>query len=253
MKIAAPVALALASAASASRTFTVHNKCSYTIWPAIFTNSDVGDAKPSHPTGWKAVSGSQVSFSVPDNWRAGRIWGRRGCDFSKPAPAEQCLTGGCIGGLECDAKTGGGVPPATLAEFTFDGTEDWYDVSLVDGFNIPVGITNDVGCSTSDCPVDLNSNCPDPLKGPFDASGNPVGCKSACLANLDGNQSNSSNCCSGSHSLPGTCPSSGVSYYNYFKNKCPDAYAYAYDEASGTALFKCPSKKKADYTVTFCP
>ncbi|KAG6889587.1 hypothetical protein C0995_016395 [Termitomyces sp. Mi166 len=51
-----------------------------------------------------------------------------------------------------------GVPPATLAEFTFegDGSRDFYDG-------------------------------PDPLKGPFDASGAPVGCKSACLANLDGN------------------------------------------------------------------
>ena len=28
---------------------------------------------------------------------------------------------------------------------------------------------------------------PTPLKGPFDSTGFPVGCKSACVANLDGN------------------------------------------------------------------
>jgi hypothetical protein len=31
---------------------------------------------------------------------------------------------------------------------------------------------------------------PAPLKGPYDSSGFPVGCKSSCLANLDGNQGN---------------------------------------------------------------
>ena len=69
-----------------------------------------------------------------------------------------------------------------------------------------------------------------------DSSGVTVGCKSACLANVDGNPcmffplsqshapplnelphlANSPNCCSGSYNTPQTCPASGVSYYHYF-------------------------------------
>lgn len=32
-------------------------------------------------------------------------------------------------------------------------------VSLVDGYNLPVSITNNVGCGVADCPVDLGPDC----------------------------------------------------------------------------------------------
>lgn len=76
---------------------------------------------------------------------------------------------------------------------------------------------------------------PAPLQGPDDSTGFPVGCKSACEANLDGNPSecihrpsayvinihdvlpaNSPNCCSGQYNTAATCLSSGVAYYSYF-------------------------------------
>ncbi|KAI0074835.1 Osmotin thaumatin-like protein [Panus rudis PR-1116 ss-1] len=244
--------VALAITASA-RTLTVVNSCSFTIWPALFTDLNAGTAVPDQPTGWEAAPNTRVSFSVPDDWKAGRIWGRRDCDFSDPNPATQCSTGGCNGGLECDRSTGTGVPPVTLAEFTFfgDGNQDFYDVSLVDGFNLPVRIDNNKGCGVADCSADLNANCPDPLKGPVDSSGATAGCKSACL--VDPNPGDSANCCSGSHNTPATCPASGVQFYDYFKGNCPNAYAYAYDESSGTALWTCDSTAHPDYTVTFCP
>jgi hypothetical protein len=80
----------------------------------------------------------------------------------------------------CDPHTGTGVPPATVAEWTLqgDGNQDFYDgpivihtsfkkfagsdslsVSLVDGYNLPLSVTNNVGCPTADCPVDLGPNC----------------------------------------------------------------------------------------------
>lgn len=141
-------------------------------------------------------------------------------------------------------------------------------VSLVDGFNLPMRISNNVECSVADCPVDLNPSCPAELKGPVDSTGSTVGCKvrhlysknsrmtpntsiytqSACEANLDGNQADSGNCCSGSHSTPDTCPPAGVQFYSYFKNGCPNSYVYAYDESSGTALWTCDSAKNADCT-----
>jgi hypothetical protein len=123
------------------------------------------------------------------------------------------------------------VPPASLAEWTLSAADgqDYYDVSLVDGYNLPMRISNNKGCPVAECAVDLGPNCPDQLKGPFDGNNFPVGCKSACVANLDGNPTNSANCCSGSHDTPATCPSSGVAHYDYFHSNCPNAYAYAYD------------------------
>ncbi|KXN93150.1 Thaumatin-like protein 1a, partial [Leucoagaricus sp. SymC.cos] len=129
----------------------------------------------------------------------------------------------------------------------------YFPVSLVDGYNLPMRISNNQGCPVAECATDLGPDCPAPLKGPFDSTGFPVGCKSACVANLDGNQADSANCCSGSHSTPATCLASGVAYYDYFKSRCPRSYVYAYDESSGTALFNCPANSKADYTLTFCP
>jgi hypothetical protein len=111
-----------------------------------------------------------------DNWRAGRIWGRRNCDFSSNPGPNSCLDGGlldkssslqkltivsgCNGGLLCDARTGTGRPPATLAEFTLGASDgsDWYDVSLVDGYNLPMRINPTQGCPVADCAVDLGPN-----------------------------------------------------------------------------------------------
>ncbi|PPQ75613.1 hypothetical protein CVT26_001545 [Gymnopilus dilepis] len=234
----------------------VYNACPFTIWPAMFTDMNVpGNSAPSFTTGWSAGPYTSVTFNIPNNWQAGRIWARRDCDFSSNPGPNSCLDGGCNGGLVCDPHTGTGVPPASLAEFTLSGSgnKDYYDVSLVDGYNLPIRIDNNVGCPVPKCAVDLGPNCPAPLKGPFDSTGFPVGCKSACIANLSGNPANSPNCCSGSYDTPATCPSSGVAYYSYFKNNCPDAYAYPYDESSGTAIWNCPSNLQASYTVTFCP
>lgn len=249
---ASMVAAALSPALA--RKFTVKNNCSFTVWPAIFTDLNVAPNVPDHATGWEAAAGSSETFTVPDNWKAGRIWGRTACDFSTNPGPLSCSSGGCNGGLLCDSHTGTGVPPVTLAEFTFqgDGNQDFYDVSLVDGFNLPMSVVTSVDCPKPDCPAELNANCPGELQSK-DASGKVVGCKSACFANLDGNQADSGNCCSGSHNTPATCPPSGVQYYDYFKGGCPNSYAYAYDESSHTALWTCDSGKNADYTITFCP
>lgn len=254
MKLFIAASLAFLSGATA-RTFTVYNACPFTIWPAMFTDLNVAPNTPSFQTGWEAGAYTAVSFYVPDNWKAGRIWGRRDCNFdSNPGP-NSCLTGGCNGGLICDPHTGTGVPPATVAEWTLqgDGFKDYYDVSLVDGYNLPMRINNNKGCPVPECAHDLGPNCPAPLKGPYDSTGFPVGCKSACVANLSGNPADSPNCCSGSYNTPQTCPSSGVAYYDYFKGNCPNSYAYAFDEPSGDALFTCDSNLAADYTLTFCP
>ncbi|KZT04937.1 thaumatin-like protein [Laetiporus sulphureus 93-53] len=232
-----------------ARTFTVINNCSFTIWPAIYTGS--GSDKPDYDTGWKAAAGSSVSFTVPDDWSSGRIWGRSDCNFTESTTTGTCVSASCSGGLQCVAP---GSTPATLAEWTLSaGSVDYYDVSLVDGFNLPLAITNNVGCSEASCKVDLDATCPSALVGPTNSTGGVLGCKSACDANVGGDYANSPDCCTGSYGTAATCPSSGVSYYSFFKDNCPDAYAYAYDESSGTALWTCDASLNADYTLTFCP
>ncbi|KAG7087055.1 hypothetical protein E1B28_013033 [Marasmius oreades] len=246
------VNVAVAAATGNARVFTVMNNCPYTIWPALYTDPGVGPSKPNQSTGWEAPSGSSVIFTVPDDWKSGRIWGRTSCNFDTNPGPTSCVTGGCIGGMEC---TQPGVPPTSLAEWTLrgDGNRDFYDVSLVDGSNLPMSITNTAGCPVAECPVDLNTNCPAALRGPSAPDGNNAGCKSACFANLDGNPTDSANCCSGSHNTPATCPNSGVQFYDYFKTQCKNSYAYAFDESSNTALWTCDSGLKAGYTLTFCP
>ncbi|KAJ7065528.1 Osmotin thaumatin-like protein [Mycena amicta] len=247
----------LALSTSASRIITVKNHCSETLWPALFTDPKTGNPIPKQATGWKAEPGSHVSFEVADNWMSGRIWPRTQCDFSKDPGPTSCATGGCIGGLECDPSTGTGVPPATVAEFTLSddsSVPDNYDVSVKDGYNVQMQITNSAGCGLPEvpsCPVNLNSDCPKRLQDL--AHGDVAGCLSSCAANLDGDPNNSKNCCTGQYDTAPTCPNSTVAYYDYFKSRCPNAYAYAYDESSGTALWYCSSDKKADYTVEFCP
>ncbi|CAE6534603.1 unnamed protein product [Rhizoctonia solani] len=126
-------AVLLAVAGSAlGRTITVSNACPFTVWPAIFTDLNAGASVPSIENGWEAPAYSKRSFTVPDDWRAGRIWGRTQCDFSTNPGIKSCLTGGCSGGLVCDSKTGVGLAPVTFAEFTFgaDG-QDYTDGKFI--------------------------------------------------------------------------------------------------------------------------
>ncbi|KAH9020948.1 thaumatin-like protein [Lactarius pseudohatsudake] len=259
--------------------------------PAIFTDTSAGSATPSQVAGWAAPAFSSISFFVPDNWSSGRIWisasapvavywlltasyakGGRDRDSSTNPGPNSCLDGGCNGGLLCDAQTGTGGPPATVAEFTLStdpSVPDYYDsLRFVDGDNLLMRVDNDHVCGVPLRGVDPGPNCqpsdnlshdfslnssndPAPLQGPYGWTEFPVGCKSASAAGLVPDSDDSPNCCTGSYNTVATCPSlTGVQYYYYyyFKSNCPNMYVY--DESSGTAPFL---SNQADYTVTFCP
>jgi hypothetical protein len=119
---------------------------------------------------WEQQPGSTVQFDVPETWASGRLWGRTKCDFTKQGPTVQCETGGCNGGLLCDKHSGTGVPPATVAEWTMDGdggSQDSFDVSLVDGFNLPMSVVPSASeCEVGQCALDLVPDCPAPLRVP---------------------------------------------------------------------------------------
>ncbi|BGP14801.1 hypothetical protein JCM10213v2_002756 [Rhodosporidiobolus nylandii] len=203
----------------------------YTLWPALFTS--VGDL-PSQDTGWEAKAGSSITFEVNQGW-GGRIWGRTNCDFTSDKPDYQI-------GLKCNTTAGTGVGPCTLAEFNLQTDVDNYDTSNVDGFNLPLAITNTDGCSLSNCPYNLLEDCPTDLQKKNDA-GDVVGCLTDCGAHGDNDTPDK---------VHSPCPSSNIPNYSWWKNQCPIAYAYAYDESSGTALFTCTGGT-ANYQITFCP
>lgn len=227
-----------------SATFTLVNQCSYTVWPGILSGAGTS---PISPTGFQLNPGQAIPVSFPAGW-SGRLWGRSFCSQDSATGKFTCVTGDCGSGtLEC---TGGAAPPATLAEFTLNGADglDFYDVSLVDGYNLPMLITPQGGtgsgnCSATGCVVDLNGPCPAELKlmNTGEGADECVACKSACEAFGDPRY-----CCSGAYATPDTCKP--TDYSEFFKNSCPRAYSYAYDD--GTSTFTCAS---ADYVITFCP
>jgi hypothetical protein len=85
----------------------------------------------------------QRTVSIPDGW-GGRFWARTGCNFDANGQG-RCATGDCGNKLQCNGA--GGIPPVTLAEITLNGAGglDFYDVSLVDGFNVPARVSKFLG------------------------------------------------------------------------------------------------------------
>jgi hypothetical protein len=64
------------------------------------------------------------------------MWARTGCSFDEKGVGP-CEVGDCGNKLQCNGA--GGVPPVSLAEFTI-GDTDFYDVSFVDGANVPIEV-----------------------------------------------------------------------------------------------------------------
>ncbi|WVZ68451.1 hypothetical protein U9M48_017388 [Paspalum notatum var. saurae] len=209
------LAVALAVAVSADAiTFNVINHCQDTLWPAAL------------PGGGAALDpGKTWTFEVPAGTAHARVWARTGCHFDGGGRGA-CETGDCGGALACAVS---GTPPATLAEYTL-GNPDYVDISLVDGFNVPMSFQC-AGKGPS-CAADVNARCPGELKV-------PGGCDSAC-AKFGGD----TYCCQGQ--FKDQCPPTN---YKFFKGLCPDAYSYAKDDQTST--FNCP--QGANYDIVLCP
>ncbi|KAL3613962.1 Thaumatin-like protein 1 [Castilleja foliolosa] len=230
------ISLLLFYRAAFGTTFTFVNKCEYTVWPGILANAG---SPRLDSTGFELPQDSTRSFIAPTGW-SGRFWGRTGCTFSG-SESGSCLTGDCGSGqAECSGS--GAAPPATLAEITLGNGGlglDFYDVSLVDGYNLPMILEATGGsgmCASTGCVTDLNRACPAELR-----FGGGEACKSACEA-----FGSPEYCCSGAFNTPATCRP--TVYSRMFKSACPRSYSYAYDDPTST--FTCSG---ADYTVTFCP
>jgi hypothetical protein len=225
-------------AAAASGTLTLVNQTGQTIWPGMAGNFIANGG------GFELPAGGSTTLNVPDNW-SGRIWARTSCNFDASGTGS-CETGDCGGLLACNGTSG--AASATVAEFTLGGgsSPDYYDVSLVDAFNVPITITpQGAGCPTAGCSTNLSPGCPSELQQ-VDSSGNIVACLSSC-SKFGGDQY----CCTGSSNSPSTCNTASwqVNSASYFKSGCPDAFSYAFD--SVTSTFTCQGA--SGYVITFLP
>ncbi|RUS19945.1 thaumatin [Endogone sp. FLAS-F59071] len=283
--------------AGADRTITFTNNCAFTIWPG-----GQGQGISAAATGFELAAGASTSVSVPDPFIAGRFWGRTGCNWNSGQFV--CDTGDCGSsannfGVQCQ---GIGGQPATLVEMTLQPSQDTYDMSNVDGYNIalsvaPVGGSqvNNPGlgqynCGTISCTMNT-AQCPPELQS-TDSDGN-IMCLSICAAVQDAAQRarfsilqqyyNDVNtrdlvCCSCDCGPNCGCDNAACKYgcspvstlsggkchvedwpapsttqyasqYNLvFKNQCPNAYSWQFDDFSST--YQCV---EADYQITFCP
>jgi hypothetical protein len=226
-----------------TRTITLVNHTGETIWPAAWPGSVSGR------TGWTLAPGRSVSITVSNSWNA-RLWGRTGCRFDA-AGHGHCQTGDCGGRYQC---AGWGQIPATLAEYDLDSFDhlDFYDVSMVDGSNLPMYITVARGhgqarnrISADGC--EQGHGCTSTVKCPsalrVHRGGQLVGCISPC-ARLHTDRY----CCSGPYAN-GCSPAKTwpIDYALVFKRAEPYAYSWSGDDA--TSVFTCSGA--CDYRITF--
>uniref|UniRef100_A0A6N2MDC7 Thaumatin-like protein n=1 Tax=Salix viminalis TaxID=40686 RepID=A0A6N2MDC7_SALVM len=127
--------------------------------------------------------------------------------------------GDCNGLLQCQAF---GQPPNTLVEYALNqfNNIDFYDISLVDGFNVPMDLSPVSGkCRGVRCATDINAQCPNQLRS-------PGGCNNPCTVFKTDQY-----CCNSGNCAP-------TDFSRFFKQRCPDAYSYPQDDQTST--FTCP-------------
>lgn len=196
--------------------FTIVNRCSQPIWPVVLENE-------TQVTLNEVTIGSTIAFQRPYEW-SGKVWAKTGCVVFNESGNASCATG--------DPTS------FTLAEFYGSpaSTMGFY-VSLVQGFNLPLLITPSGGggssCNSTGCTEEVNQRCPLQLRTEGGAS-----CQGPCSA-----FGTEEYCCRlGRESCAPT------NYSRVFKEACPSAYSYPYDD-DATGLFICTD---ADYSITFC-
>uniref|UniRef100_A0A0K8SA10 Pathogenesis-related protein 5 n=3 Tax=Lygus hesperus TaxID=30085 RepID=A0A0K8SA10_LYGHE len=248
---------------AASNYIKFYNNCPYTVWPGILGMPGKGQPEGG---GFALEARKTHIINVASNW-AGRIWPRTHCDRSG-----HCKTGDCNNRIKCNGT--GGFPPCSLVEISLFGPGglDFYDVSLIDGFNVPIKIEPTDGfhkrdggrydCKAAGCYADLNSNpfisnfryrslclntiCPKQLA--VKSGRNTIACMSACFKfNTD------EYCCRGASSSPQVCNGTlwPINYPAIFERACPGAYSYPYDDRS--SIFTCQGNPSTNYRVVFCP
>lgn len=134
------------------------------------TFTTYGPSNPTSASSWQlqAPGGdNDLTLCIPKKWQ-GRFWGRTGCTAS--GNDLTCTTGQCgvPGQVQCTVSANA----VTLFEPTFDSVQgpatiDFYDVSLVSGYNVPLSVASTTSPScvvTGACTKNLNASCPNLLR-----------------------------------------------------------------------------------------
>jgi hypothetical protein len=218
-----PMDATLLGEAGLPRTFTVVNDCQKTVWAAALPAT-------TFPGGLVEVPpGGSFQVGVENGW-SGRIWGKTLCTTS--------------GGTTTCASS---AFPASLAELTLTSTAtglDFYDVSLVDGYNLPIAIqavghtpdpAHPYDCGSPTCSANLDATCAPQFQD--SAGGEVIACANDACKVIGNNDASAPSC---------IYPNQ---YTEFFKTACPTAYSYPSDDPTST--FTC--KGYNDYAVVFCP
>ncbi|MEV6845161.1 thaumatin family protein [Actinoplanes sp. NPDC051411] len=241
-KASHPTAPAKPAHTAGRHTVLIVNATQQTLWVAVTQQKE----HPVPRTRWKLAPGASTSVLLPKGW-GGRIWARTGC-HTDGSGRNVCQSGYCADSEACVQPD---PAPTTLAELALDAWSglDFYDVSMVDGANLPMWInvfhtaTKDPlssrGCSSAGCTRPIT--CPAAMR--VTRGGTVVACKNPCAA-FD----TDATCCRGSWAGREKCVPSRwpVDYTQVFKKAEPFAYSYAFDDS---ATMSC--KGGCDYRVTF--
>ncbi len=117
---------------SGERSITFVNRCNYPIWMNPFPTVGNGIQR--------LEQNARTIYNIPDSGWKGRFWPKTECDGN----GQNCAVGQSVP----PCPSGGCQPPAeTKVEFFFPTMNDrnsvWYDISLVDGYSLPMEIIPD--------------------------------------------------------------------------------------------------------------
>ncbi|TPX40271.1 hypothetical protein CcCBS67573_g10632, partial [Chytriomyces confervae] len=264
----------------------VVNKCSSTIWPgvtAVDGNNGqpyFGNAQSSNPAGFELGPGASRQIKLRNNVAALRLWARTGCRWNSGKFV--CDVGDCgnpNNNFDGSCYRGGGLGANSLFEITINAAgHSWYDLSIVDGYTLPISLTlsgspkqvpgaGAFSCGNPVCRPNFNS-CPPELKK-YGADGSVIACQSISKAiNDDATLDRTGYCCSPLNPLyksdariashicyaenkpkPLNGFGGGKRYDQIFKDICPQAYSWEFDDNNST--YECEGTD-VTYTVQFC-
>ena len=252
------------TATSPTTRLSVTNQCNFPVWMATTPNAN----KAPLPDGTvKLDLGQSHDYSIAAEGWAGRLWPKTGCDSN----GMNCTAGEAV--PPCPPS--GCQPPAdTKVEFYFPNLaskEDaWYDISLVDGYSLPMEIKPRGGesgsCTTTKCNLSLDECPQNETLGLGDLrvikDGKVVQCLSPCKkcnypppfgqGKPENQEPGLSVCCPTPPVTPEQCsrgPVVQTQFVQTVRRACPTAYSYAYDDQAG--LHSCSTPMSFD--VTLCP
>ena len=193
--------------------------------------------------GFQLDIGNAHTIRVPRSFFSTKVWGRTNCQEREGIL--ECDTGDCGPNQKCSYY---GRSPITVAQFNTNFLNglplQYYQVSLINGFNLPISIVpeND-DCKSSSCELEreqLKEVCSNQLQF-FNTTGNINGCLSPC-----DKFKTRKTCCPTLSLNECDFDISNNEYENIFEDYCPTANTFL---KNSTDINSCHTN---GYHVKFC-